>query len=458
MDSIIYFIGRFHPLIVHLPVALLPLAGIFWALSKYKKLKNLETTITHLLVVGSLAALGSVLSGFALASSGEYEEALLNKHRGLGILSTLIGLVALFFHVRPTNPKVLLALFTMLTILVGFTGHWGGMLTHGENWFAMEPTAKSSGALEKLKAISIDSTSNAQLYSDLVAPLLEAKCLSCHNAQKQKGELRLDTQQGITKGGKHGLIVDTSKPEKSELLVRIVKSIEEKGHMPPRQEEQLDNLEVELLKWWLKAGAPFNKTVAQAKAPALLLKLWQAKPVEGIINWLPEKSIEAINQAALDSLEKYGFRITTIGKGNNFLSITTAGERTINDRGWKQLSKLRENIVDFDASFSTLSDEAVTGIATLHQLRRLKLNNTTLTDENLKRFSAMAELRSLHVTNTRITSACVSDLKQLVNLKEIFVFGTALSNTTVDLPHVQLNRGNYTLPKLASDTIVYKVK
>lgn len=458
MDSIIYLTGRFHPLIVHLPVALLPLAGIFWALSKYNKFKSLEATVTPLLVVGSLAALGSMLSGFALASGGNYDEALLNKHRGLGIVSTVIGLVSLFLQVRASNPKILWALFAMLVVAVSLTGHWGGMLTHGESWFAMEPPPKNSDVLEKLKVISIDSSSNAQLYSDLVAPLLDAKCVNCHNAQKQKGELRLDNPENILKGGKHGLLVDVSKPEKSELLLRIQKSIEEKGHMPPRQEGQLENLEVELLKWWITAGAPFDKSVAQVPPPALLTKLWQAKPVEGLNDWLPTKSIDIAKQSVIDSLEKYGFKITSVGQSSNYLSITTAGERAIANRGWAQLSKLSAYVVELDASYVSLTDDALKAVAALTQLRRLKLNNTNLNDEGVKTLSSLSELRSLHVTGTKLTSASQSILTELKNLKELFVFGTGLTNTSLTLANVKVNTGNYDLPKLPTDTMVYKVK
>jgi hypothetical protein len=56
------------------------------------------------------------------------------------------------------------------------------------------------------------------VYDDLVAPLLAARCTSCHGAKKQKGKLRLDTLAGLEKGGKAGPAVVPKQPARSPLI------------------------------------------------------------------------------------------------------------------------------------------------------------------------------------------------------------------------------------------------
>lgn len=457
MDSIIYLVSRFHPLIVHVPIALLPLAGMFWMASRFDKFKHLEVAIKPLLSIGLLAALGSVVSGFALASVGEYDDSLLIKHQAFGIISTVVGLLALWALHQKRNPKAIGILLGVLVIGISLTGHWGGLLTHGENWFGMNTSQQQTDALEKIKSIPIDSGSRAVLYSDLVAPVLQARCVNCHNAQKQKGELRLDAAEKILAGGKHGNVLDAKHPEKSELLTRILKTIEEKGHMPPRQEAQLSNLEIELVKWWVMTGASFDKSVGELKPPMLLTKLWRAKPTESLADWLPEQSIEPISHAAFDSVEKYGFKVTPIAQQSNYLMVSTAGERTIPDRGWQHIANLKKHVVDFEASYIDLNATALASISALQELRRLKLNHTNLTDANLKQLTACLELRSLHVVNTPLTASCQTTLQEFKLLKEVFAFQTGLP-ASLTLPNIQLNTGNYSLTQLPTDTIVYRAK
>src|SRR6187397_523734 len=54
-----------------------------------------------------------------------------------------------------------------------------------------------------------------------VKSVLESHCVRCHNAEKAKGGLRLDTKAGFLKGGDNGAVVVAGDLEKSELIRRI---------------------------------------------------------------------------------------------------------------------------------------------------------------------------------------------------------------------------------------------
>ena len=57
------------------------------------------------------------------------------------------------------------------------------------------------------------SLADAEVFRDLVQPIFESKCITCHQEGKIKGELRLDLLTGIQKGGKSGALFVAGKPE-----------------------------------------------------------------------------------------------------------------------------------------------------------------------------------------------------------------------------------------------------
>jgi len=96
-----------------------------------------------------------------------------------------------------------------------------------------------------------------------VLPILEANCTRCHGESKARGDLRLDTREGVLKGGKKGADISLDKPETSRLLA----AIRHKGlKMPP--DGKLGDKQIEVLSRWVKAGIPWKPgVVAVAKEP-----------------------------------------------------------------------------------------------------------------------------------------------------------------------------------------------
>src|SRR5436190_19014212 len=92
-------------------------------------------------------------------------------------------------------------------------------------------------------------------FGERVWPLLEARCVKCHGAEKQKGELRLDSREATLKGGENGPALVPGKPEES-LLIKLVHHAEKDRTMPPK--EKLKDQEIALMETWIKAGAPWS--------------------------------------------------------------------------------------------------------------------------------------------------------------------------------------------------------
>lgn len=87
-----------------------------------------------------------------------------------------------------------------------------------------------------------------------VRTILARNCYSCHGEQKVKGDLRLDSKDGIMKGGEDGVVVIPNHPDKSELIRRISLPAGDKEAMPTKG-KRLTEKEVTVLKFWIEKGA-----------------------------------------------------------------------------------------------------------------------------------------------------------------------------------------------------------
>lgn len=98
-----------------------------------------------------------------------------------------------------------------------------------------------------------------KFFETSVRPLLAAECYDCHGPDKNKGGLRLDHIDWITKGGDTGPAIVAGKPDES-LLVEAIRRDDPDFAMPPKTE--LSAADVEILEKWVALGAPWPKEAA----------------------------------------------------------------------------------------------------------------------------------------------------------------------------------------------------
>ena len=98
-----------------------------------------------------------------------------------------------------------------------------------------------------------------EFFEKRVRPLLADRCYRCHSdrATKLRGGLRLDTREGLLKGGNSGPAVVPGDPDRS-LLIRAVRHADPDLKMPPSN--RLPAEEVATLEAWVKRGAPVPDT------------------------------------------------------------------------------------------------------------------------------------------------------------------------------------------------------
>ena len=322
-------IGRFHPLLVHLPIGILAVGLLLAAISRMEKYAMLRPAVSFTLFWGAVSAIGSCVLGYMLSLSGGYNEDLLAKHQwtGIGLAVAATGAWALYRFPK-TDMDFTKGISFLLTVsLLVIVGHYGGSLTHGENYLtelffkkkkekiATNKTTDSTQVVQNqlvehsnlspndALVLSENSTQNVpkqlvkggneatqtlskqqntegvalpkltaieppkmvMAYQEWVQPILEQRCYSCHGATKSKADLRLDSPDFIKKGGENGSIVTAGNPLKSTLYSYLVLPDDDDMHMPPSGKPQLTDEQIKMVHTWIEKGAFFDKAITLSK-------------------------------------------------------------------------------------------------------------------------------------------------------------------------------------------------
>jgi mono/diheme cytochrome c family protein len=127
-----------------------------------------------------------------------------------------------------------------------------------------------------------------EFFESRIRPLFIENCYECHSATggKVKGGLRLDTREGVLKGGASGPVLVPGKPEQSR-LIRAVRYADKNLQMPPKN-KRLTPPQVADLEAWVRMGAPDPRTgdaLAAANHPPLsdpakVKSHWAFQPVK----------------------------------------------------------------------------------------------------------------------------------------------------------------------------------
>ena len=203
------FIGRFHPLALHLPIAFLVLAPLLEASRLFPRAAWLADFAAPVLLIAAVTAFLTVTLGLMLASGEGHSGALVNQHRWGGV--AVAALAALAFAARVTleaKPRSRAAcgayggLLASTCVVLMVTAHAGGALVHGPGYlaeFAPKPVARwlgdtshdVSGAVENRGDLPVSATTIDKFQSG-VRPLLGRYCVKCHGDGKQEANFRID--------------------------------------------------------------------------------------------------------------------------------------------------------------------------------------------------------------------------------------------------------------------------
>ncbi len=456
---IITFISHFHPVLVHLPIGILLVAILFHWLSRKEKYAALAAAIPIAYFVGALTAIASCITGYLLSGTGEYDETTLSLHQWMGILVAFSSSAGYLFS-RNNNALQLKWVSILLLLLLTVTGHLGGTLTHGEGYLWKTETADKKDSAHTIKIIA--NAQEAIVYKDIIQPMLQTKCYNCHAATKQKGGLRLDSEQWILKGGKNGKVLVAGSLDSSEVYKRIILDPLEEKHMPPKGKQQLSEQELLLMKWWIGSGADFIKKSSQLQQTALvkaaLSALEKAPSVATKRADVPEAEVKKANEKTIDVLRKSSVTVFEISANSNWLSASFVNCKKWNSEIEKQLSELKEQLIWLKIPNAQLAASSWKTIAQLTNLRRLSAEHSNITDPDLIQLQSLNQLQYLNLVDTKITAKGLLQLKGISSLANIYIGKTGIKTqdyTTLKtaFPKAVIDTGGNAVPFLATDTM-----
>ena len=96
-------------------------------------------------------------------------------------------------------------------------------------------------------------------YATDIKPIFEKGCVKCHGAEKPKAKLRLDSLQGVLKGGEDGKVVVPGNSAGSMLVHNIAHAGDADDYMPPPRNKHgiqpLTKEQIGLIRAWIDQGA-----------------------------------------------------------------------------------------------------------------------------------------------------------------------------------------------------------
>ena len=112
------------------------------------------------------------------------------------------------------------------------------------------------------------------LFRDRIAPILERRCVSCHNDRQQEGDFSLQTAKSALADG----YIESGAPESSHLL-DLITSANGKASMP-KDADPLSAEEVVLIRDWIRAGAVWPDGLRLEEAQVNDFDWWSFQPVQ----------------------------------------------------------------------------------------------------------------------------------------------------------------------------------
>lgn len=431
------FVGRLHPLILHFPIVLIILALLFELAGRYFKLNTGESTVTVLLIAAAISAFVSVAAGFFLFASGDYSGALMERHfwagaaTAAGIFFTL-GFFLLYRNIPRLYPFYLGSLVAA-NLAVAYASHLGGSITHGQDYL----TEHLQFVMHAFEDPGQKPESEMLVFEDMLLPVVEAKCMSCHNEQRAKGDFVMRSYADILKAGKSGEpSVTPGQPEKSEVFKRVVLPEGHDDRMPPEGKTPMTEAELSLLKYWIAAGATDSLKVVDAAKVDTLSQVVQGLLPE-LARYRRRAQIEEVKLSKLAAeLEALATRLDvriskdSLSEGNYFTIGMKFPPAPFTNEQFRELSPYFDVFSKLSLTSSGIDDAGLYYIGQMTNVRELYLQKTRINGSGVIYLQNLPHLEVLNLSFTNVDDKAALDLLKIPNLRVVYLYRT---NTSMQL-------------------------
>ena len=425
--------GRMHPMILHFPIVFIVLY-VLWVLAFQRKILPQETAISigeWLLLLAAFTSAVTALMGLFLSREEGYDAEALRWHKWSGVIVSLITLLWYGLRNRLQKTKALTitaSIFAFAAII--FTGHQGAGITHGQN-FLLAPILPEKKQQQIL-------WEDAEVFAHMVKPILQTKCMNCHNSKKAKGELIMETEQLLLKGGKNGKLWDSTEADFGLLLKRIHLPLEAKKHMPPQGKPQLSDDEMKILGAWIKSGADFKLKVKDLPPETELSEI--AAKIFSTIE-TDDYEFAAVDESKIQLLNNNYRTVYPLAKGSPALGAEFFSPSQFTSEALKDLLVIKSQLVSLNLNKMPLKEEDIKTIGEFKELRKLNLSFTGINGSALSQLSKLKQLKQLSLSGNPVTIDEIKKISSLPQLSKIFLWNSGLKEDAI----IQLQQNNKNL-------------
>jgi len=410
------WIGKFHPLVLHFPIVFVILIVTYFLFFQHRRLpKDTEKLI---LTINAFFAVLVAICGLLLSKQNSYESGIIDFHKWGGIAIAILSWILVYTLNLEIRFKKLIALVFFFVLMV--SAHKGAQLTHGVNVLDFP---KPAAPVKQ----SILTDSMATIYELGVAPVLAQKCISCHGAEKMKGDLQLNTPANILKGGKTGNLLQGDLKKVALLFERIHLPQSDEKHMPPDGKSQLTTDELTILSQWIKGGSDFKiKLNELAKDDSLHILIGKSR--------LADNQIVA-PKTNLPDLKEFNSNYCTVNylfNGSDDVEVNFFQGRFYDKENLKKLMKIKSQIASLNMQGMPMAKEDLNTITQFMNLQKINLNYTGLDMASLEVLKPMTKLRSVSICGIEFNEASLNKFLDQSNFSSVNIWSNKTDKKMVE--------------------------
>lgn len=414
--------GRMHPLLLHLPIGILALLAILPLARKEMEVEAYTKVQALVLDLGLILTILTSICGLFLAQEEAYSPATLATHKWSAVaLCILVYSLHAWKNLATRSPIGYRGL-TLLTLgVLVATGHFGGAITHGEDYL-WEP-------IKPAKEIDL---AQASLFVAAVEPILVTKCNKCHNESKAKGKLIMSTRAGLLKGGESGPLWGGERPDSSLLLTRIHLPLKEEEHMPPEGKPQLTGQEMQLITEWIKDGADLDRPLIEYNPESAVAQLAQqliglSKEASAVTTY----DFPAASASVIAELNTPFSSVYPISAKSPALAAKISVREYYQPVYLTNLRRIQDQLVYLNLTDLPVTNTDLIEIRNFSRLEKLVLNGTDIAGPNVESLGKLKALKSLALSNTATNASLAELLPELPNLEQVYVWNTEIDSSLV---------------------------
>ena len=418
--------GRMHPLVLHFPLVLLFIGILLELLTKRKNFEHpvAEKITSYIFYLFALSAALTALFGFFLYKEGSYlgEEIVIHKWTGTAV--SILAVLIIWLKEMPStiyyNATLVISTVTLIV-----AGHLGSEVTHGKG-FLTEPIRH----LMQSNIVVVEHPDSAIVFRDVIQPILNEKCLNCHNSNRAKGDLILADYENILNGGETRDAIVPGDAQKSLLYKYITLPMSDSLHMPPKEKLQLDREEINLIGWWINTGAnAAEKYVNLTKVDSIeTIMLSRFQPKKGV----DLLDIPFVDQEKIEKLNNPYRTVQQISATKPYVAVFLGSKKDFSDKDLAELKDVRKQVVSIDVGNSNVKDDDLKSLKQFPHIQKLHLQNIAIGDEGVRYLKDLSYLDVLNISGTKVSSKTLEEVTGWKNLKKLYIYNTAVSEETVE--------------------------